>query len=244
MTNTHPAQNQQHLSDRRRLFQRAIGAATVSGAISASRTSQASAINQDTTAEPRPDGSPEATPTGNTILMAYFSRAGENYYYGDRIDLEVGNIKVLAEMISDRIDCDLYEIEAADPYPESYDETRDRNVREQNDDARPAIANPLASIDTYDTIIIGSPIWNVRPPMIMSTFAESFDFAGKTILPVVTYAVSGLGSTERVYREVFRDAIIGEGLAVKGEDIVDAPEDAAAQVQTWLDQIISNELPG
>jgi Flavodoxin len=35
--------------------------------------------------------------------------------------------------------------------------------------------------------------------MIMSMFVESLDFSGKTIYPFVTYAVSGLGSTERDY---------------------------------------------
>ena len=68
-----------------------------------------------------------------------------------------------------------------DPYPDDYDPTVARNVREQEADARPAIANPLTSIDRYDTVLLGSPIWNVRAPMIMSTFTESLDFTGKTI---------------------------------------------------------------
>jgi hypothetical protein len=58
-----------------------------------------------------------------------------------------------------------------------------RNVEEQQADVRPAIANPLASIDRYDTILLGSPIWNVRAPMIMSSFVERFDFAAKTVHP-------------------------------------------------------------
>src|SRR6266542_4000076 len=78
---------------------------------------------------------------------------------------------------------DLYvhRIEAADPYPDDYDPTVERNVREQQADARPAIANPLTSIERYDTVLLGSPIWNVRAPMIMSTFTESLDFTGKTL---------------------------------------------------------------
>jgi hypothetical protein len=54
-----------------------------------------------------------------------------------------------------------------------------RNVREQDPDARPAIANPLASIDQYDTSLLASPIWNVRAPMIMSTFAERYDYSAR-----------------------------------------------------------------
>jgi hypothetical protein len=101
------------------------------------------------------------------VLLAYFSRPGENYWYGGRRDLRVGNTEVPAGMIAERLDCDVHRIEAADPYPDSYDETRERNVREQDADARPGIANPLGSIDEHDTIPLASPIWNVRAPMII-----------------------------------------------------------------------------
>jgi hypothetical protein len=67
-------------------------------------------------------------------------------------------------MIGELIDCDLYEIEAADPYPESYDRTVDRNRREQADDARPGIANPLPDVSRYDTVLVGSPVWGSRAP--------------------------------------------------------------------------------
>ena len=68
----------------------------------------------------------------------------------------------------------------------------------------------------------------------MSTFAESFDFTGKTVFPLVTYAVSGMGNAERMYREACRGATFGEGLAVQGEQVIDAPDDAAAAVERWL----------
>jgi hypothetical protein len=57
------------------------------------------------------------------ILIAYYSRAGENYYYGGRRTLEVGNTEVLAGMIRRLLACDVYRIEAADPYSDDYDAT-------------------------------------------------------------------------------------------------------------------------
>lgn len=137
-------------------------------------------------------------------------------------------------MISDRIACDVHRIAAAKPYPDDYAATVERNVQEQDANARPEIANPLDSIERYDIVLLGSPIWNVRPPMIMSTFAERFDFTGKTVLPFVTFAVSGMGGTERVYQETCHGATIGVGLAVRGEMVIDAPNDAAAAVEAWL----------
>jgi flavodoxin len=149
---------------------------------------------------------------------------------GCRRNLEVGNTEVLARMIAELIDCDVHRIDAADPYPASYDATVARNAREQDDDARPAIANLLASIEPYDAVLLGSPIWNVRPPMIMTTFTEGRDFTGKTVHPFVTYAVSGLGSTERDYTASCRGARIAPGLAVRGQEVAQH----RTEVETWL----------
>jgi flavodoxin len=196
------------------------------------RYGEADAASPRGEADPN-QGAPGHTQTGSTVLLAYFSRAGENYYYGDRIDLEVGNTEVLAGMISEQITCDVYRIEPVDPYPWDYEETRARNVQEQDADARPAIANPRTSIEGYDVVLLGSPIWNVRAPMIMSTFTEAFDFTGTTVFPVVTYAISGLGTTERDYAASCPGATIGEGLAVRGEEV----QDAGAAVESWLRRI-------
>ncbi|MFG3028984.1 flavodoxin [Streptomyces sp. NPDC048253] len=78
--------------------------------------------------------------------------------------------------------------------------------------------------------MLASPIWNVRAPMIMSTFAERLDFRGRTVFPITTYAMSGLGTTERDYAKSCPGAAIGEGLAVQGEKV----RDADGAVRSWL----------
>ena len=139
--------------------------------------------------------------TPPAVLVAFFSRAGENYFNGGRRNLEVGNTQVVAELIAELITVDLHQIRPADPYPRSYDATVERNVQEQRADARPAIVNPLPSIDRYDVVLLGSPIWNVRPPMIMRTLAEAHDFAGKRVHPFTTHAMSGLGTAVEDYTD-------------------------------------------
>jgi hypothetical protein len=67
----------------------------------------------------------------------------------------------------------------------------------------------------------------------METFAENHDFNGKTVLPLVTYAVSGLGRTERVYQEGCRGATLGEGLAVLGEEV----DKAGPELDSWLQRV-------
>jgi flavodoxin len=167
------------------------------------------------------------------ILLAYFSRAGENYYNGGRRNLAVGNTQVVAETIKDLVDCDVHRIEPAEPYPQAYDATVARNKAEQDADARPRIANPIDSITDYDTVLLGSPIWNVRAPMIMSTFTDAHDFAGRRIYPFVTYAVSGLAGVDDDYATACPDATIGPGLAVRGEEAARSRR----QVRTWLREI-------
>jgi flavodoxin len=167
------------------------------------------------------------------VLLACFSRASENYYYGDTTTLEIGNTQVVARMISTTTSLDTFQIEAADPYPVSYRETVERNVREQNEEDRPAIAGSLPSVDPYDIVLLGSGIWNVRPPMIMRTFVESVDLSGKTIFPFVTYAVSGLGATVDDYKRMCPRSTLGEALAVRGEEVRAARPD----VEAWLRRI-------
>ena len=60
------------------------------------------------------------TGTPNTLLV-FFSRSGENLWDGGRRTLEVGNTKRVADMIAERIECDTFEITAADPYSDEFD---------------------------------------------------------------------------------------------------------------------------
>jgi hypothetical protein len=95
------------------------------------------------------------------------------------------------------------------------------------------IKNPLRSIERYDVVLLASPIWNVRAPMIMSTFAERYEFTGKTVFPVTTYAMSGLGTTPEDYAVLCRAAWIGKGLAVQGEKA----RSSERAVEAWLRRV-------
>ena len=193
---------------RRRSFIQGVAASLALSSSASGRTSQARSSSF---------GLPGPVP-GREVLLVFFSRAGENYFNGGRKDLTVGNTEVVAGMIRDALRCDVFQIKAVDPYPHSYDATVQRNVREQNDNARPKIVDLLASLGRYRTILIGSPVWNVRAPRIMLTFAERYDFAGKTIYPFTTYAMSGLGSVVDEYKAACRGAKLGEALAIRGEE--------------------------
>jgi flavodoxin len=213
----------------RRSFLRAALSSVAGATVGMSLSGCGPASSNDARPDPGRRSGPDRA-GGGRILLAYFSRPGENYWNGGRRDLSVGNTEVLARMIRARLDCDVHRIEAVDRYPDGYDETVRRNVREQDADARPPIVDPPASIDPYDTILLASPIWNVRAPMIMPTLVERYDFSGKTVLPVTTHAMSGLGTTPEDYARSCEGARIGTGLAIRGEQV----RSAGTAVDAWL----------
>jgi hypothetical protein len=95
---------------------------------------------------------------------------------------------------------------------------------------RPQIADGLPNLSRYSTVLLGSPIWNTRAPMIMRTFLEQTGLlAGKTIHPFCTYAMSP-GSVFDDYKTFCPDAAVGTGLGIRGEDA----QSSAAQIGTWL----------
>lgn len=109
-----------------------------------------------------------------------------------------GTTELVAEYITEILGADSYQIVPEDPYTEAdlayY--TDGRADQEQNDpDVRPAISGGVENMDEYDTIILGYPIWHGQAPRIISTFLESYDFSGKTIVPFCTSHSSGIGSS-------------------------------------------------
>src|SRR5262245_42097584 len=104
---------------RRRTLLKGAFMSAVGAVLSAHLSSCASSSERQRQAEPDPSvvGRPS---TNSKVLLVYFSRAGENYFYDNRTDLAVGNTEVLAGMISQRITCDVYHIAPVQPYPHSY----------------------------------------------------------------------------------------------------------------------------
>ena len=110
-----------------------------------------------------------------STLVAYFSRAGQNYGHGGIIDLPKGNTEILAEAIASDLGCDIFKIDTVEPYPVDYYATTDLAKRELREKARPAIKGPLPSMVGVDKIILGYPTgggrcpWPLRPSSILWT---------------------------------------------------------------------------
>jgi hypothetical protein len=55
--------------------------------------------------------------------------------------------------------------------------------------------------------------------MIMDTFLDSVDLVGKTVLPFVTHAVSGMSGIDEYYKRALPNTTVARGLAIMGEDV-------------------------
>ena len=187
---------------------------------SASKTKQPS--TEDTFVESKADTESAETSTNmeNTdnqdaqehkILVAYFSATGTT--------------KGVAEHIANGLNADIYEIVPEEAYTDAdldYNDNNSRTTIEMNDpDARPAISGSVENMEQYDIIFVGYPIWWGEAPRIVSTFMESYDFSGKTIVPFCTSGGSGIGSSASNLERLTSGATWLDGRRLNGSDSQD-----------------------
>ena len=161
------------------------------------------------------------------VLIAYYSRRGENYVNGSIRELKLGNTEVVAAKIKALLpEADLFQIDTTYEYSKSYMTCIEEAKQELHDNARPEVKNAPENIDEYDTIILGYPNWWGTMPMVCYTFLESYDFTGKTIIPFCTNEGSGMGSSERFIKKLCPGATVLAGTPIHGAEAAHADREA------------------
>lgn len=139
-------------------------------------------------------------------LVAYFSASGTT--------------AGVARLLAAAIDADLYEIKPAVPYTGkdlNWQDKQSRSSVEMKDPAaRPELADRKADMADYEKIYLGFPIWWYTAPRIVSSFLESYDWSGKTIILFATSGGSGLGKTAQELASSCPGAILQEGGMLNG----------------------------
>lgn len=165
------------------------------------------------------DGNSSKDDDSRSILVAYFSAQGHT--------------KALAEKIASATGGTLFEIEPVDPYTEAdLDGWNDsaRGTRESKDrSTRPGVKNKVRDFEKYDTIYLGFPIWWYTAPTIINTFLESYNTAGKTIIPFATSGGSQFGNTEKDLRVSAPKAIFKPGKVINNA--------TQQQVDEWVKSV-------
>lgn len=165
-----------------------------------------------------------------TKLVAFYSRANENYFGGNLEYIEVGNTETIAKMIAQLTGADLFKIEQKIPYAKDYRTCIAQAKKDLIDNARPEILDMPSNLEQYDEIYLGYPNYWGTMPMAVYTFLESFNFQGKIIHPFCTHEGSGLSSTIDDIRKMVDGATVAEGLSIKGSEV----NEAKSIVEEWI----------
>ena len=163
----------------------------------------------------------EAMPLSGTkkILVAYFSYSG--------------NTREIANQIHKIVGGDIFEIQAAKPYPTDYDAVVKQARQELDSGYKPPLKTKVENINSYDLIFIGYPNWCGTIPAPVKTFLSGYDFSGKTIVPFCTYGGSGLGRSVSDISKLCPKSTLLESVAIRGSDVKTAQD----EVSEWLRKI-------
>ena len=153
------------------------------------------------------------------VLVTYFSRSG--------------NTREMAQQIQKIMGGDIFEIQTVTPYPFEYNAVTKQAKQELESGFKPPIKAKVTNIKEYDIVFVGSPNWwnTIAPPVM--TFLSEHDLSGKTIVPFITHAGSGLGRSATDIAKLAPKATMRDGLALWGKDVKSSQE----QVAKWLQDL-------
>ena len=122
----------------------------------------------------------------SSILVAYYSAQGHT--------------ESVANTLADELNADTFVITPTQPYTRedlNYNNDDSRVSAEHLDENRHVELETITpdNFDSYDTILIGYPIWWANAAWVIDDFVTENDFSGKTVIPICTSASSPLGES-------------------------------------------------
>lgn len=177
----------------------------------------------------------DAAPSGNGVLVAYFSLSGSVPEGADAVTHatpSLGNTEAAAREVAARTGGTLFAIRTERRYPERHDECSEIAEQEMRDGARPALASHVEGMENYGTVFVGYPIWWYAEPMAVRTFLEEYDFAGKTVVPFCTSLGAGVERSVENIRKLCPDSTVLKGARFRTESA-----DFREPVKEWLKEI-------
>ncbi|EHI97604.1 hypothetical protein CDLVIII_0883 [Clostridium sp. DL-VIII] len=173
---------------------------------------------------------------GTKSLVVYFTRAGVIETDTDidaitsaSLNRNRGNTEIAAKMIQKETGADMYQIYTDRYYRTSFMGTAATAWIEKTLNLRPKLANKLDSLDDYDVIYVGYPIWWFNAPMAIGTFLESYDLRGKTIVPFCTSQDNNIDISMEYINNICKDATVLKGLTVN--------QVKEEKIKQWLNEI-------
>ena len=163
---------------------------------------------------------PETQPETGKTLVVYYSASG--------------NTKRVAEDIAEAASADLFEIVPTEVYT-SDDLNRtnsDSRVSREHDDESlrdvALVSTEVPNWASYDTVLLGYPIWWGIAAWPVDGFVKANDFTGKTVIPFATSSSSGMGQSGSLLADM-----AGTGNWQEGQRFSSGA--SSSDVQSWVD---------
>ena len=181
----------------------------------------------------------QAGEEGTNALIVYFTRSG-NIPAEEKAGVDAvtsaslyandGSTEFAAQKLQEATGADLLEIRTDRQYRRSYWGSAFTALIESQLNMRPALTGYPESLDQYDVIYVGYPIWWFNAPMPIGTFLEHYDLSGKTVVPFCTAQDNGIDVSMDYIRRVSGNATVLDGYRFRGNT---TQED----IMNWLDGI-------
>ncbi len=136
----------------------------------------------------------ETEAAANKTLVVYYSASG--------------NTRRVAEAIAQAANTDLFEIVPTEVYTNedlNWTNPNSRVSREHDDESLrdvPLTTTEVPDWDSYDTVLLGYPIWWGIAAWPVNNFVKANDFTGKTVIPFATSSSSGMGQSGSLLAEM------------------------------------------
>lgn len=170
------------------------------------------------------------------VLILYFSAA--NLKNVDAVTSAtplvdgVASVEWMANIIQENTGGDIAKIIPSEDYPLSYQDAADVAKKEADNEIHPAIEPLDVDPSAYKTVFLGYPVWWYRMPMVLETFFDTYDFSGVIIIPFNTHEGSRDGGTYDMIRDREPDAIVLDGLPMRGGST--GEDSAKEEIQEWI----------
>ena len=161
------------------------------------------------------------TESGRTLVVYYSAQ---------------GHTEEVAQKIAENLDADIFEIVPVDEYTSddlNWTDSNSRVSREHDDESLrnvELVSTTVENWDSYDTVLIGYPIWWGIAAWPVDTFVKANDFTGKTVIPFCTSSSSGLGQSGELLAEE-----AGTGNWLEGQRFRSNPSDS--DINAWTDSL-------
>lgn len=179
-------------------------------------TTEAAQPNEETTEAVE---TTETEAAANKTLVVYYSASG--------------NTHRVAEAIAQAANADLFEIVPTEVYTSddlNWTNANSRVSREHDDESLrdvPLTTTEVPDWDSYDTVLLGYPIWWGIAAWPVDNFVKANDFTGKTVIPFATSSSSGMGQSGSLLAEM-----AGSGDWQQGQRFSSGVSEA--DVQAWV----------